>query len=61
MDPKKIDIEYKGPHDHSPEVRITAMNMTYRDTISKILDNIPEKRGQTVQVNLHVVTYYIGN
>ena len=50
----KLDVECKGPEDHSPEVKRKVMNIIYRDTMDEILDNIPETRGKIEQVNLYV-------
>ena len=50
----KLDVECKGPVDHSPEVKRKVMNIIYRDTIDEILDNISETRGKIEQVNLYV-------
>ena len=61
MDPNKLDIEFKGPQEASPEVRRTVMRKIYQDACEEIPDNQPTPRGKSVQVNLYVDADHAGN
>lgn len=61
MDPKKLDLEYKGPHDQSPGVRREKMRCIYREAIDEIPKNAPIPRGESVQVNVYVDADHAGN
>ena len=49
MHPIKIDIEFKGREDHSPEVIRKEMKAIYRNAIDEVPDNIPKARGKSEQ------------
>ena len=61
MDPNKIDVEYKGSQDNSPDARRAVMKRLYPDAKEEIPDNMPEARGKSIQINLYVDADHAGN
>ena len=61
LDPKKIDVNYVGPEEGSPEARREVMKKIYCDAIDEIPDNVPPPRGKSVQVNIYVDADHAGN
>ena len=61
MDPQKLDIEWTGPAELSPENRRKAMKEIYREAKEEIPENMPEPRGESVQINLYVDADHAGN
>ena len=61
LDPKKIDVNYVGPEEGSPEARQEVMKKIYCDAIDEIPDNAPPPRGKSVQVNIYVDADHAGN
>ena len=52
MDYTPLDIEYTGPQDASPKARRKVMRRMHRDAREEIPDNVPEFRGNKVQLNV---------
>ena len=61
MDPMKLDIEYKGPEEFSPESRRKSMKVIYREAMEELPENMPEARGESVQLNVYVDADHAGN
>ena len=61
MDPQKLDLEYKGPQDQSPDEKRKKMCNIYREAVDEIPTNAPEPRGISVQLNACVDADHAGN
>ena len=61
MDPQKLDIEWTGPAELSPDNRRKAMREIYREAKEEVPDNMPKPRGCSVQINLYIDADYAGN
>ena len=61
MDPQRLDLEYKGPHDLAPNEKRRKMRSIYRDAIDEVPCNAPEPRGAAAQLNVYVDADHAGN
>ena len=63
MDPTRFDVEWKPrvEGEPSPSERATAMKDLYPDATQLLPHNIPEPRGEEVDVNLFVDADHAGN
>ena len=61
MDPQKIDLEYTGPQNQSPNEKRKKMRSIYRDAKEEIPPNAPPPRGKAVQLNVYVDADHAGN
>ena len=61
MDPQRLDLEYKGPEENSPNVRRNKMKLIYRDAMDEVPNNAPNPRGKPVQCNIYVDADHAGN
>ena len=61
MDPQRLDLEYKGPHDLAPNEKRRKMKSIYRDAIDEVPCNAPEPRGAAAQLNVYVDADHAGN
>ena len=61
MDPEKLDIEWNGAPEQSPNMRRNMMIKIYRDAKEDIPANSPEPLGKSVQINAYSDADHAGN
>ena len=61
MDPEKLDINWSGEDNESPQERRKIMKTLYRDAKEEIPMNAPTPRGRSVQTNAHIDADHAGN
>ena len=61
LDPCKLDVQWNGPYEQSPDVRREMMKKIYQDAKEDLPSNIPEPRGKSVQVNCYVDADHAGD
>ena len=49
MEPKKLDLDYKGPESLSPKEKRSRMKSIYWDAVDEIPMNAPKPRGKSVE------------
>ena len=61
MDPMKLEINWRGAPEESPEIRRKLMREIYRDAFEDIPTNCPEPLGKKIQLNVYCDSDHAGN
>ena len=61
MDPMKLDIQWTGPPDQTPDERRFMMKKIYPDVQENIPENAPKPIGIPVQMNVYCDANHAGN
>ena len=61
MDPMKLDIQWTGPPDQTPNERRVMMKKIYPDAQEDIPLNAPKPHGKSVQINVYCDANHAGN
>ena len=61
MNPTYLEVIHDGPQEKSSEVKRKTMKKMYRCVEEKIPCNVPQSRGKSNQINVHVNTDHTSN